>query len=181
MSAAQGGGPAPLPARLSLAQRGVTPGNVSPPWAGGESSDPHLSLVTVNLRKPPTGRLLPPFETLVLCLSLPRPPRLSRRSDRAARRGDAPLRSGRCLLSVLPYKGACGRAGGRRRRRKGRGAVTGAGELFPEGAAGSCRVPARTKRRNPRATCQLRRPPGPRLPASPLARVNTELRSIWAI
>ncbi|XP_064570959.1 uncharacterized protein LOC135448672 [Zonotrichia leucophrys gambelii] len=41
------------------------PGSLSPPWAGGDSSDPHPSLVTGNLRKPLTDRLLPLFETLI--------------------------------------------------------------------------------------------------------------------
>nr|XP_026648883.1 uncharacterized protein LOC113459208 [Zonotrichia albicollis] len=146
------------------------PGNLSPPWAGGDSSDPHPSLVTGSLRKPLTDRLLPLFETLIPSFP-PSPPALPRQPPG---RG-CPLRSGRaCLGSSL--QGRLRPSWGEEEEEEGEGAVTVAEEPFPEGA-----VAQSLHAQNAASPGRPVSPSPPRLPASPLARVNTELRSIWAI
>ncbi|XP_056200962.1 translation initiation factor IF-2-like isoform X1 [Falco biarmicus] len=140
---------------------------------------PPSGAVTVDFRNRRAGSLSPRSETLDLLLSFPRPPprSLSRiASGGAGQPGRGVPRCGRGLRSALPHKGACSRQG----RAAGGG---GGGRRSPGGGHLS-----RSRRRavaesgcKPQPLGDLSPPPGPRLPASPPARVNTELRSIWAI
>ncbi|XP_058706765.1 uncharacterized protein LOC131585082 [Poecile atricapillus] len=93
-------------------RRGGSLGNLPPPWAGGESSDPHLSLVTANLSKPLSGRLLPLFETPILRLSLAPHAFSGGRSERPGRGCPAPLRPLPALASSSQGPSWGGRGGG---------------------------------------------------------------------